>query len=180
MAIHNVIGDSFRGATWVAIHNGGGTGWGQAVNGGFGSVVPSVGCLCSAPTPQCLWLPRPSLSCAAHLRLPVSGRASASSWMAPWTRPGACSACCTGTFTTGYVGAGAVCRGPLARSVVIVCRLPASLQGPTVLVQICRRAWAGNDNAMYAMAREAAANRMVTYTVRHEVDKKLLDDTVTE
>jgi urocanate hydratase len=36
MAIHNVIGDSFRGATWVSIHNGGGTGWGEAVNGGFG------------------------------------------------------------------------------------------------------------------------------------------------
>jgi len=36
MAIHNVIGDSFRGATWVAIHNGGGTGWGEAINGGFG------------------------------------------------------------------------------------------------------------------------------------------------
>ena len=39
MAIHNVIGDSFRGATWVAIHNGGGTGWGEAVNGGFGLVL---------------------------------------------------------------------------------------------------------------------------------------------
>lgn len=38
MAIHNVIGDSFRGATWVAIHNGGGTGWGEAINGGFGCV----------------------------------------------------------------------------------------------------------------------------------------------
>ncbi|KAN0026895.1 hypothetical protein ACTFIV_001628 [Dictyostelium citrinum] len=36
MAIHNVIGDSFRGATWVAIHNGGGTGFGEAINGGFG------------------------------------------------------------------------------------------------------------------------------------------------
>jgi urocanate hydratase len=39
MALHNVIGDSFRGATWVAIHNGGGTGWGEAVNGGFGMVL---------------------------------------------------------------------------------------------------------------------------------------------
>ncbi len=38
MAIHNVIGDSFRGATWVSIHNGGGTGWGESVNGGFGCV----------------------------------------------------------------------------------------------------------------------------------------------
>ena len=36
MAIHNVIGDSFRGATWVSIHNGGGVGWGEAINGGFG------------------------------------------------------------------------------------------------------------------------------------------------
>ncbi len=36
MAIHNVIGDGFRGATWVSIHNGGGVGWGEAINGGFG------------------------------------------------------------------------------------------------------------------------------------------------
>lgn len=39
MAIQNVIGDSFRGATWVSIHNGGGTGWGEAINGGFGLVL---------------------------------------------------------------------------------------------------------------------------------------------
>ena len=39
MAIQNVIGDAFRGATWVAIHNGGGTGWGESVNGGFGLVL---------------------------------------------------------------------------------------------------------------------------------------------
>ncbi len=39
MAIHNVIGDAFRGATWVSIHNGGGTGWGEAINGGFGLVL---------------------------------------------------------------------------------------------------------------------------------------------
>ncbi len=39
MAIHNVIGDSFRGATWVSIHNGGGVGWGEVVNGGFGLVI---------------------------------------------------------------------------------------------------------------------------------------------
>ena len=39
MAIQNVIGDSFRGATWVSIHNGGGVGWGEVVNGGFGMVV---------------------------------------------------------------------------------------------------------------------------------------------
>lgn len=39
MAIHNVIGDSFRGATWVSIHNGGGVGWGEVVNGGFGMVL---------------------------------------------------------------------------------------------------------------------------------------------
>jgi len=36
MAIQNVIGDSFRGATWVSIHNGGGVGWGEVTNGGFG------------------------------------------------------------------------------------------------------------------------------------------------
>lgn len=39
MAIQNVIGDSFRGASWVSIHNGGGVGWGEAINGGFGMVL---------------------------------------------------------------------------------------------------------------------------------------------
>lgn len=39
MAIQNVIGDSFRGATWISIHNGGGVGWGEVINGGFGMVL---------------------------------------------------------------------------------------------------------------------------------------------
>lgn len=39
MAVHNMVGDSFRGATWVSLHNGGGVGWGEVVNGGFGMVV---------------------------------------------------------------------------------------------------------------------------------------------
>lgn len=39
MAMHNVIGDSFRGATWVSIHNGGGVGWGEVINGGFGMLL---------------------------------------------------------------------------------------------------------------------------------------------
>ncbi len=39
MAVHNVVGDAFRGATWVSLHNGGGVGWGEVVNGGFGLVV---------------------------------------------------------------------------------------------------------------------------------------------
>ena len=39
MAVHNVIGDSFRGATWVSIHNGVGVGWGEVMNGGFGMVI---------------------------------------------------------------------------------------------------------------------------------------------
>lgn len=39
MAVQNVIGDSFRGATWVSLHNGGGVGWGEVVNGGFGMVL---------------------------------------------------------------------------------------------------------------------------------------------
>lgn len=39
MAVQNVIGDSFRGATWVSLHNGGGVGWGEAINGGFGMVL---------------------------------------------------------------------------------------------------------------------------------------------
>lgn len=39
MAVQNVIGDSFRGATWVSLHNGGGVGWGEAINGGFGMLL---------------------------------------------------------------------------------------------------------------------------------------------
>jgi urocanate hydratase len=39
MALHNVIGDGFRGATWISIHNGGGVGWGEVINGGFGMVL---------------------------------------------------------------------------------------------------------------------------------------------
>ena len=39
MAVHNVIGDSFRGATWVSLHNGGGVGWGEVINGGFGMAI---------------------------------------------------------------------------------------------------------------------------------------------
>ena len=39
MAIHNVIGDAFRGATWISIHNGGGVGWGEVMNGGFGMLI---------------------------------------------------------------------------------------------------------------------------------------------
>ncbi|MEO0571194.1 MAG: urocanate hydratase [Bacteroidota bacterium] len=43
MAIHNVIGDSFRGSTWVSIHNGGGVGWGEVINGGFGMLLDGSG-----------------------------------------------------------------------------------------------------------------------------------------
>jgi len=43
MAVHNVIGDAFRGATWVSLHNGGGVGWGEAVNGGFGMFIDGSG-----------------------------------------------------------------------------------------------------------------------------------------
>ena len=39
MAVHNFVGDAFRGATWVSLHNGGGVGWGEVVNGGFGLVL---------------------------------------------------------------------------------------------------------------------------------------------
>ncbi len=39
MAVHNVIGDAFRGATWISLHNGGGVGWGEVINGGFGLVL---------------------------------------------------------------------------------------------------------------------------------------------
>ena len=54
MAIQNVIGDAFRGATWVSIHNGGGVGWGEVINGGFGMVVdpmqPDTSRVCSSGT----------------------------------------------------------------------------------------------------------------------------------
>jgi urocanate hydratase len=39
MAVQNVIGDGFRGATWVSVHNGGGVGWGEVINGGFGMLL---------------------------------------------------------------------------------------------------------------------------------------------
>jgi len=39
MAVHNFVGDSFRGATWISLHNGGGVGWGEVINGGFGMVI---------------------------------------------------------------------------------------------------------------------------------------------
>jgi len=39
MAVHNFVGDAFRGATWVSLHNGGGVGWGEAINGGFGLLL---------------------------------------------------------------------------------------------------------------------------------------------
>jgi urocanate hydratase len=39
MAVHNFVGDSFRGATWVSLHNGGGVGWGEVINGGFGLML---------------------------------------------------------------------------------------------------------------------------------------------
>ena len=43
MSVHNFVGDSFRGATWVSLHNGGGVGWGEAINGGFGMVLDGSG-----------------------------------------------------------------------------------------------------------------------------------------
>jgi len=39
MSVQNVIGDAIRGATWISLHNGGGVGWGEAINGGFGMVL---------------------------------------------------------------------------------------------------------------------------------------------
>jgi urocanate hydratase len=39
MAVHNFVGDGFRGATWISLHNGGGVGWGEVINGGFGMVL---------------------------------------------------------------------------------------------------------------------------------------------
>ena len=39
MAVQNFVGDSFRGATWISLHNGGGVGWGEVINGGFGLLI---------------------------------------------------------------------------------------------------------------------------------------------
>lgn len=43
MSVQNFLGDAIRGATWVALHNGGGVGWGEVVNGGFGVVLDGRG-----------------------------------------------------------------------------------------------------------------------------------------
>ncbi len=55
MAVHNVIGDSFRGATWVSIHNGGGVGWGEVINGGFGMVIDGSEASDNAIREMLLW-----------------------------------------------------------------------------------------------------------------------------
>ena len=55
MAVHNVIGDSFRGATWVSIHNGGGVGWGEVINGGFGMVIDGSAEAARNITEMLLW-----------------------------------------------------------------------------------------------------------------------------
>ena len=55
MAVHNVIGDSFRGATWVSIHNGGGVGWGEVINGGFGMVIDGLAEAARNITEMLLW-----------------------------------------------------------------------------------------------------------------------------
>ena len=55
MAVHNGIGDSFRGATWVSIHNGGGVGWGEVINGGFGMVIDGTEASDSAIREMLLW-----------------------------------------------------------------------------------------------------------------------------
>ena len=55
MAVQNVIGDSFRGATWVSIHNGGGVGWGEVINGGFGMVIDGSDASDRAISEMLLW-----------------------------------------------------------------------------------------------------------------------------
>ena len=55
MAVHNVIGDAFRGATWVSLHNGGGVGWGEVVNGGFGMVIDGSDDSASRISEMLLW-----------------------------------------------------------------------------------------------------------------------------
>ncbi|MDD6777407.1 MAG: urocanate hydratase [Bacteroidales bacterium] len=55
LAVQNVIGDSFRGATWVSLHNGGGVGWGEVINGGFGMVVDGSEDSCRRITDMLFW-----------------------------------------------------------------------------------------------------------------------------
>lgn len=55
MAVQNVIGDSFRGATWVSLHNGGGVGWGEVINGGFGMVIDGSADSATAIDRMLLW-----------------------------------------------------------------------------------------------------------------------------
>ncbi len=52
MAVQNVIGDAFRGATWVSLHNGGGVGWGEVINGGFGLLLDGSADADRAPRPD--------------------------------------------------------------------------------------------------------------------------------
>jgi urocanate hydratase len=55
MAVHNVIGDAFRGATWVSLHNGGGVGWGEAINGGFGLLLDGTAAAEAAVREMVAW-----------------------------------------------------------------------------------------------------------------------------
>lgn len=100
MAIHNVIGDSFRGATWVSIHNGGGVGWGEVINGGFGMLLDG--------------------SAEAERKL-------------------------------------------------------ISMLHFDVYNGIARRAWARNEHAQFATAREQAATNALRLTPAHLVDERLLN-----
>lgn len=105
MAIHNVIGDSFRGATWVAIHNGGGCGWGEVMNGGFGLVL--------------------------------DGSADAA-------------------------------------------RRAAGMLNWDVNNGVARRAWAGNDNAQFAIERAMQENPLLRITRRETCDPGLLKELIEE
>jgi urocanate hydratase len=103
MAIHNVIGDSFRGATWVSIHNGGGVGWGEVINGGFGMVLDGS--------------EQADRNLAAMLHYDV---------------------------TNG----------------------------------LARRAWARNENALFAIKNEMAIERNLIVTLPNEVNDSLLDNLI--
>jgi urocanate hydratase len=103
MAVHNFVGDAFRGATWVSLHNGGGVGWGEVINGGFGLLLDG------------------SADAARRARMMLS-----------WD-----------------VGNG-----------------------------LARRAWAGNDGAIYASKKAMAAEPGMNVTLPNKADAKLVDDAV--
>ena len=82
MAVHNVIGDSFRGATWVSLHNGGGVGWGEVINGGFGMVIDGSSEAAARIRRMLLWDVNTALPAAAGRATKALSRPFDAKWSA--------------------------------------------------------------------------------------------------